>query len=78
MENPTQGNWKGKAGFLAGGLSTGVLIWAWFRLPETKGRTFEELDILFHKRVSARKFKGYHVDAYEDDTTAHVNEKPLQ
>jgi len=64
IENPTQGNWKGKAGFLTGGLSLIMFIWSIFRLPETRGRTYEELDILFQKRVPARKFKGYYVDAY--------------
>lgn len=23
------------------------LIWAYFRIPETKGRTYEELDLMF-------------------------------
>lgn len=34
-----------------------VLVWAYFRLPECKGRTYRELDILFERRTSARKFK---------------------
>lgn len=28
-----------------------------FRLPETKGRTYAELSVLFDDRVSARKFE---------------------
>jgi MFS transporter, SP family, general alpha glucoside:H+ symporter len=33
------------------------LIWAWLRLPETGGRTYEELDILFaEKNLPSRKF----------------------
>jgi len=44
------------------------LVWSYFRLPEAKGRTYEELDILFAKGVSARKFKGYEVDAYSEAT----------
>lgn len=78
IENPTAGNWKGKAGFLAGGLSLLVWIWAFFRLPETKGRTYEEIDILFQKRVPARKFKRYQVDAYDDETALNANEKPTR
>lgn len=31
-------------------------VWAYFRLPETKGRTFRELDILFENKVPARQF----------------------
>lgn len=31
-----------------------------------KGRTYEELDLLFERRLPARKFKSEHVDAYAD------------
>ena len=31
-------------------------IYLYFRLPETKGRTYAELDILFANHVPARKF----------------------
>ncbi len=65
MINPTQGDWKGKAGFLAGGLSTLCLLWGYFRMPELKGRTYEEVDILFEKRIPARAFSSYEVDAFE-------------
>lgn len=62
----TKGNWKGKVGFLSGGLSTLCLVWAYFRLPETKGRTYEELDILFTQDLSARQFKNKVVDFHND------------
>lgn len=29
---------------------------AWFWIPETKGLSTEELDLLFEEKVSARKF----------------------
>lgn len=60
--NPGEGNWKGKAGFLTGGLIIICFVWTYFRLPETKGRTYEELDILFAKRLKTREFKHYPVD----------------
>jgi len=55
-------NWGAKAGFLYGGCMTLGLVWAYFRLPETKDRTFAEIDILFKNGVSARKFKRSKVD----------------
>lgn len=65
MLNPGEGNWKGKAAFLSGGISLCCFAWGFFRLPECKGRTYEEIDILFERKVPARQFKGYKVDAYE-------------
>lgn len=64
MLNPKEGNWKGKAAFPAAVMSLFWLVWAFFRLPETKGRTYAELDVLFEKKVPARLFKGYQIDAY--------------
>lgn len=58
MLNPKQGNLKGIAAFPAAAMSLGCLVWAYFRLPETKDRTYMELDILFESKVPARKFKG--------------------
>lgn len=63
MINPDQANMQGKLGFFFGGLAFLCLVWAWFRLPETKDRTYEELDIMFERRVPARQFKQYVVDA---------------
>jgi MFS transporter, SP family, general alpha glucoside:H+ symporter len=53
---------QGKLGFFFGGLAALCYVWAYFRVPETQGRTYEELDLLFSKKVPARKFKGYEVD----------------
>lgn len=64
--NPTQWNLKGYTGFVWGGTALATLIWAYFRLPETKGRTFDELDILFAKKVRARDFKTYEINAFEE------------
>jgi hypothetical protein len=62
--NPDAGNWGGKLGFFFGGLGFLCLVWAWLRVPETVGRTYEELDILFDRKIPARKFKGYVVDGF--------------
>ncbi|CZS92793.1 probable alpha-glucoside transport protein [Rhynchosporium agropyri] len=56
MMNPTKWNFKGKTAFFWASLATITTVWAWFRLPETKDRTFEELDVLFLRGVPTRKF----------------------
>ena len=53
---------KGYTGFFWGGCALLLTVWAFFRLPETKGRSFEELDLLFAKKVPARKFKTTSLD----------------
>ncbi|KAL6451381.1 MAL61 Maltose permease MAL61 [Candida maltosa Xu316] len=57
MLNPTEWNWKAKAAFLWSGLAVCSAVWVYFELPETKGRTFAEIDKLFAERVPARQFK---------------------
>ncbi|OAA54712.1 Sugar/inositol transporter [Niveomyces insectorum RCEF 264] len=64
MLNPTAWNWKAKAGFFYAGLAFLCLIWTYFRLPETKNRTYAELDLLFEKKTGARKFKSTSVDIF--------------
>ena len=41
------------------------LVYAYFRVPEPGGRTFAELDLLFERGVSARKFKETKVDVFD-------------
>lgn len=67
MLNPTAWNLGAKAGFFFGGLALIALVWTYFRLPEMKDRTYEELDILFHDRVPAGKFRKHVVNPYADD-----------
>lgn len=65
MLNPGAWNWKAKAGYFYAGLCLLCLIWTFFRLPETKFRTYAELDSLFENKVPARKFKGTKVDIFD-------------
>lgn len=74
MLNPTAGDWKGKTGFFWGGCAFVFFIWTFFRLPETKGKTFEELDILFARNVKTREFAKYKVDAYAEGEDALTKE----
>lgn len=59
--------WLGKTGFFWFGLAFLTVVWAFFRLPESKGRSYEELDLMFEAKVPTRKFKKYHVDAYRTE-----------
>ncbi|RSH80714.1 hypothetical protein EHS25_007049 [Saitozyma podzolica] len=55
--NPDAWNWKGRAAFFWLGSCLLAMSWAYFRLPECKGRTFREIDIMFARKVPARKFE---------------------
>ncbi|XMA10340.1 hypothetical protein WAI453_003131 [Rhynchosporium graminicola] len=72
MLNPTEGDWKGKTGFFWGGWAFAFFIWTWFRLPESKGRSFEELDLLFASNIKAKDFSKAVVDPYAEDADARV------
>lgn len=72
MLNPTAGDWKGKTGFFWGSFAFFFFIWTFFRLPETKGKTFEELDLLFAEHVGSRDFSKKRVDPYREDAVAQV------
>lgn len=61
--NEDQGNWRGKIGFLFAGLGALCTLYCYLCMPETKGRTFEELDLMFERKVSSRKFSNYEIDA---------------
>jgi SP family general alpha glucoside:H+ symporter-like MFS transporter len=69
MLNPTAWNWKAKAGFFYAGLCFLCGVWAFFRLPEPKGRTYAELDQLFERGVPARKFKSTSVEVFNTHIT---------
>lgn len=59
MLNPGEGNLRGKTGFIFAAFSTIAFVWCYFRLPETAGRSFEEIDLMFHHRLPTRKFKDF-------------------
>ncbi|AAW45575.1 hypothetical protein CNBH3340 [Cryptococcus deneoformans B-3501A] len=65
MINPTAWNWGNYAGFFWAGSCFLCLIYAYFRVPEPSGRTYAELDLLFERKISARKFASTHVNAFD-------------
>lgn len=61
MLSPKAWNWDAKTGFFWAGACALLFAWSYFRLPEPKGRINWELDVLFERRVSARKFASTNV-----------------
>lgn len=57
--NQDEANLGGKIGWIFFGMSLIYIVIVYFDVPGTKGRTYEELDIMFEKRLPARKFQGY-------------------
>lgn len=61
-------------GFFWAGACFLLCVWTYFRLPEPKGRTYGELDVLFEHKVSARKFHKTKVDQFAGEHTEIVQE----
>jgi SP family general alpha glucoside:H+ symporter-like MFS transporter len=55
-----------------GGICFLCVVYTYFRVPEPSGRSFAEMDMLFQKGVSARKFATTQVDVFEEDVDADV------
>jgi SP family general alpha glucoside:H+ symporter-like MFS transporter len=64
-------NWGAKSGLFWGGSAFLCTIYCYLRLPETRGRSYGELDLLFEHRVPAWKFKGTKVNQF----STHIEEK---
>ncbi|KAI0151718.1 general substrate transporter [Xylariaceae sp. FL1272] len=71
--NPSAWNWSGKVGFFWAGLGSLIAVWAFFRLPESKGRSYEELDMLFAQGTSARKFRSTGVKVYDETDSTNTD-----
>ncbi|OOQ86311.1 Maltose permease MAL61 [Penicillium brasilianum] len=65
----TAWDWGAKAGFFWMGTCFLCFVWTFFRLPEPKGRSYSELDVLFEQKIPARRFAQTKVDPYQ---TEHV------
>lgn len=72
--NPTAWNLRGKGGFIWAAFCLLSFLWTFFRLPEPKGRTPAELDILFEQKVGARKFSRAHVEPFRSNNFAITTE----
>ena len=62
MLSPTDWNLGAKGAFIFAATGALCTVWCIFRLPETKHRSYSELDVLFERRVPAWRFKSTKVD----------------
>ena len=63
--NPNTSSYLGsKSALIWAGCGVIAVVWTYFCLPETKGRTYGELDVLFDNKISARKFSSTKVDQF--------------
>lgn len=72
MLNPGAWDWGNYTGFFWAGICFCCIIYTYFRLPEPSGRSFAELDLLFEKGVSARKFATTEVNVFEENIHSTV------
>ncbi|CAG9940367.1 unnamed protein product [Clonostachys rosea f. rosea IK726] len=62
--NPTAWNLRGKGGFIWASFCLLILVWSYLRLPETRGLTQAEIDLLFEEQVSTKDFGTTEVEPF--------------
>lgn len=72
MLNPGAWNWGNYAGFLWAGICFLCIVYTYFRVPEPRGRSFAELDLLFERGIDARKFASTKVDVFGENVEINV------
>ncbi|OLN90327.1 General alpha-glucoside permease 8 [Colletotrichum chlorophyti] len=75
MLNPTAWNWGAKSGFFWAVSCAICFTWSFFRLPEPRGRTYGELEILFEQRLPARKFSKTEITSLTRSQNDQLSEK---
>lgn len=78
VQDSGYGNLGARVGFVYGGCSFLALLWAFFFLPELKGRSLEELDEMFEARVPTTKFGKYVCTGVGADITRLQDGKPTE
>lgn len=76
--NPLAWNWGAKTGLFWAGITLICIIWCVFRLPESKGRSYAELNVLFENKVPAWKFASTRVDAFRGESLAVIQRSPSE
>jgi MFS transporter, SP family, sugar:H+ symporter len=64
--NKPYANLGSKVGFIYGSVAAVSLIFAYFFVPDCKGRSLEEIDELFASGIPNRKFHEYQLESEED------------
>ncbi|KAJ4985962.1 sugar porter family MFS transporter [Stagonosporopsis vannaccii] len=67
MLNTNQANLGGKCGYVWAGTGFFCFVMAYFFIPEMKGRSYREIDILFKRKVPARQWTKTVVDIEADE-----------
>ncbi|KAL2856447.1 general substrate transporter [Aspergillus pseudoustus] len=67
MLNTDKWNLGGKSGYIWAGTAFACTVMSWIWIPEMKHRSFREIDILFKRRVQARKWAKTVVDVRDDE-----------
>lgn len=67
MLNPTGGDLGGKCGYVWGATGFLCLVTAYFYLPEMKGRSYREIDIMFKRHIPARQWSKTVIDVNDDE-----------
>ena len=67
MLNQTGANLAGRCGYVWAGTALVCLVAAYIWLPEMRHRSYREIDILFKRRVPARKWTKTVVDIHDDE-----------
>ncbi|KAK7995353.1 hypothetical protein PG990_014126 [Apiospora arundinis] len=75
MLNPGAWNWSNFAGFFWAGICFLCLVYSYFRIPEPTGRSFAELDLLFEKGISARKFATTEINVFDEHVDPAMAQK---
>ena len=60
--SPAEWNWGPKSGLFWAGSAILTFCYVWLRVPETRNRSYGELDLLFENRVPAWRFSKTKVD----------------
>lgn len=72
--NAPYANLKSKVGFIFGGLAICSFLFAYFCVPEMKGRSLEDINEMFDKKVPTRQFRNYILEHKAEEGKAEIIE----